>query len=85
MPHARGADGRCDVRHGVVDGKTGGHAATGRVDVELDRFFRGVGFKEEQLGDNGSGDGFVNGTIEADDSFLRFRGQWVGLDLEQGG
>ena len=83
LSHTRRADWRGDIRHGVVDGKTSGHAATGRVDVELDRFFRRVGFKEEQLCDNGSGGGFVNLAIEADDSFLTFR-QWVGLQLEQG-
>lgn len=84
MPHACGADGRGDIRHGIVDGETGGHAATGRVDIELDRFFRGIGFKEEQLGDNGSGDGFVNGTIEADDSFLGFRASGLDLSFSKG-
>lgn len=84
MPHARGTDGRGNIRHGVVNGETGGHAATGRVDVELDWFFRRIGFKEEQLGDNGSGNSFVNGTIEADDSFLRFRGNELDLSLSEG-
>ena len=66
--------GRCDwgvdVCHGVVDGEPGGHGAAGCVDIEGDGPVRGVGFEEEKLGDDGSGEGFVDGAVEADDALL---------------
>lgn len=70
MPDAGGGYGRGDVGHGVIDGETGGDGAAGGVDVEVYGFFGGVGFEEEELGDDGGGDGFVDGPIEADDAFL---------------
>jgi len=36
----------------------------------VDRFLRVIGFEEEELGDYGSGHGFVDFAIEADNSFL---------------
>ena len=70
LPHAGGGHGRGDVGHGVVDGEAGGDGAARRVDVQLDGLFRRVGFEEEELGDDGGGDGFVDRAVEADDAFL---------------
>jgi len=72
LPNACGGHGRRDVGHGVVDGETGGDGAAGGVDVEVYGPFGGVGFEEEELGDDGGGDGFVHCAVEADDSFLVF-------------
>ena len=41
-----------------------------RVDIEMDRFLWIVGFQEEELGDYGGGDGFIDFAIQADDPFL---------------
>lgn len=38
----------------------------------MDRFFRVVGFEEEQLGYYAGGDGFVDGAVEAYYSFLEW-------------
>ena len=70
LADAGGGDGGGDVGHCVVDGEAGGDRAAGGVDVKVYGFFRGVGFEEEELGDNGGGDGFVHGAVEADDTFL---------------
>lgn len=72
LPHAGGGHGRGDVGHGVVDGEAGGDGAARGVDVELDGLFRRVGLEEEELGDDGGGDGFVDGAVEADDTLLYF-------------
>ena len=65
-----GSDGGGDVGHGVVDGEAGGDGAARGVDIEVYGFFRGVGFEEEELGNDGGGDGLVDGAVEADDTFL---------------
>lgn len=70
LAHTGRRDGGCDVGHCVVDGETGGDAAAGRVDVEGDGLFGGVGFEEEELGYYARRDGFVDRAVEADDSFL---------------
>ena len=70
LADADGGDGRGDVGHCVVDGEAGGDGAAGAVDVEVYWLFGGVGFEEEELGDDGGGDGFVDGAVEADDAFL---------------
>ena len=70
MAHAGSGDGGRDVGHGIVDGEASGDGATGGVDVEAYGFFRGVGFEEEELRDDGRGDGFVDRAVEADDAFL---------------
>lgn len=56
--------------HCVVDGEAGGDGAAGGVDVEVDGFSRVVGFEEEELGDDGGGDEFVDFAVEADDAFF---------------
>lgn len=67
--------GRCyggrDVGHGVVDGETGGHAAAGRIDVEVYGLFGGVGFEEKELRYDRGRDGLVDWAVEADYSLLR--------------
>lgn len=70
LPDADGCYGGRDVGHCVVDCEAGGDGAAGGVDVEGDGFGGGVGFEEEELGDYGGRDGFVDGTVEADDTFL---------------
>ena len=79
LADADGGDGGGDVGHGVVNGEAGGDGAARAVDVEAYGLFGGVGFEEEELGDNGGGDGFVNGTVEADDTFLGREGGGVSL------
>jgi hypothetical protein len=49
---------------------TGCHGATGRVDVHVDWFLGVIGFEEEELCDDGGGDGPVYLTLEIDDAFL---------------
>jgi len=39
--------GRRDIGHRVIDRKTSGDRATGRVDVEIYGFLRRIGFEEE--------------------------------------
>lgn len=58
------------VGHRVVDCEAGGDRAAGRVDVEGDGLFGGVGFEKEELRYYARGGVFVNGPVEADDSFL---------------
>jgi len=70
LADASGGDGGGDVGHCVVDGEASGDGAAGGVDVEVYGFFGGVGFEEEELGDDGGGDCFVDGAIEADYAFL---------------
>lgn len=70
LPDTGGGDRTRDVGHGVVDCETGSDRTTGRIDVEVYWLFRGIGFEEEQLGDDGSRHGLVNGSIEADDALL---------------
>ena len=53
LADAGGGDGGGDVGHSVVDGEASGDGAAGGVDVEVDGFFGGVGFEEEELGDDG--------------------------------
>lgn len=70
MAYAGCCDGRGDIGHGVVDGEAGGDGATRGVDVEVYGLFGGVGFEEEELGDDGGRNGLVDGAVEADDTFL---------------
>lgn len=70
LTYAGRCDGGVDVGHRVVDGEAGGHGAAGCIDVEGDGPVRRVGFEEEELGDDGSGEGFVDGAVEADDALL---------------
>ena len=70
LPDASGGDRGGDIGHCVVDGETGGDRAAGGVDVEVYGFFGGICFEEEELGDDGGGDGFVDGAVEANDAFL---------------
>ena len=82
LADADGRHGRGDVGHGVVDGQAGGDAAAGRVDVERDGLFRVLGFEEEELGDDGGGDGLVDLAVQADDALLvksqRAARKWYG-------
>lgn len=78
-----GRHGTRDVGHGVVDSKPGGDGASGRVDIEINWLFRSIGFEEEQLGYNRCGDAFVDGSIEADNAFLKgCKELAVGLSVE---
>lgn len=72
LAHAGRGHGRGDVRHSVVDGEAGGDGPAWAVDVEVYGLFRGVGFEEEELGDDGGGHGLVHGAVEADYTFLSF-------------
>ena len=66
MTDAHCRDGRSDVLHRIVNGKSGGDGAAGGVDVEV--YWGGglVAFEEEELGDDGGGDAVVYGAIETD-------------------
>lgn len=46
------------------------YGATGGVDIEMDWFLGVVCFEEEELGDDGGGQGLVDFAIEADDALL---------------
>ena len=70
MAEADGRHGRADVLHGVVDGEARRDASARRVDVEVDRLLRVVGFEEEELSDDARGEGLFDFTIEADDAFF---------------
>lgn len=70
LADADGGNGGADVGHGVVDCEARGDGAAGGVDVEGYRFGGGVGFEEEELGDDGGGHDFVYGAVEADNAFL---------------
>lgn len=83
LPDAGGAHGRRYIGHGVVDGEAGGDATARAVDVELNRFLRGVGFEEQELGHDGGGDGLVDSAVEADDALLRGYGL-VGWNKSRG-
>mmetsp|Transcript_13295 Transcript_13295/g.32288 ORF Transcript_13295/g.32288 Transcript_13295/m.32288 type:complete len:260 (-) Transcript_13295:142-921(-) len=66
-----------DVLHGVVDGHTGGDAATRAVDVEGD-VLGGILVREvEELGDEDVGDLVVHAGAEEDDSVLEETGDYV--------
>jgi hypothetical protein len=58
-----------DWRYGVC---TCRHRATGGVDVKVDWFLGVVCFEEEELGDDGGGQGLVDFAIEADDALLLY-------------
>lgn len=73
MADAGGRHWTGDISHCVVDGKPGGDGATGGVDVEIDGLLWSVGFEEEQLGHNGCRNTFIDGTVQADDAFLKGR------------
>lgn len=70
MAHTGGRYRGGDVGHGVVDCETGGDGAAGGIDVEVYGLFGGVGFEEEELGDDGGGEGFFYGAVEADYALL---------------
>ena len=53
--------------HGVVDRQAGCHRSAWRVDVDLNVFFRILGFEEEHLCHQGISDGIVNAGAEEDD------------------
>ena len=82
LSYADGGDGRPNVSHGIVDGKARGDAAARRVDVQID-WLRGIlSFEEKELSDDGSGDGFIDGAIEADDALFQKAGEDVVLYCE---
>jgi hypothetical protein len=58
---------RLDVLHGVVHGEAAGHHAARRVDIEMDRLLRVLGFQEQQLRANQCGHGVVDFAVEEDD------------------
>src|SRR5690606_14742135 len=66
-----------DILHGVVDGQTGGHAAAGRVDVQLDVLVRVFRFQKQQLGNDIVGDVIVDGKPQKHDAFL----EHLGIDV----
>lgn len=70
MAYTDGGHRAGDVRHGVVDGKASGDGAAGGVDVEGDGLGGIVSLEEEELGDDGGGEGFVDRAGEGDDAFL---------------
>lgn len=78
MSQTDGRHGRLDVLHCIIDGEACGYAATGRVDVEIDRFLRVLGFEEEELGDDRGGQGFFYLAVEAYDSFFEKSAEDVG-------
>ena len=66
LAHTHGRHGRGNVHHGVVDGESCGDGAAGGVDVEVDGGGGLVAFEEEELRDDGGGEGVVYGAVEAD-------------------
>ncbi|KAI4148943.1 MAG: hypothetical protein LQ340_004860 [Diploschistes diacapsis] len=77
LADADGADGRGDVGHRVVDGEARGDGAAGGVDVEGYGLVRRVGLEEEELGDDGGGEGVVDGAGKRDDAFAEEAGEDV--------
>lgn len=69
---------RVDVSHRIVDCEPGRDGAARRVDVQRDRLRRRVGFEEEELRNDGRGEGIVDLAIEADDALLEQLGEDVG-------
>lgn len=70
LAHANRRHRRADVRHGVVDGEAGGDRPARGVYIQRDWLFGGVGFEEEELGDDVGGGGEVDFAHEADDAFF---------------
>ena len=70
MTYADRAYRRCYVGHRVVDCEASGYGTTRGVYVEVDGLVGGVGFKEEKLGYDRGGNRFIDGTVEADYTFL---------------
>ena len=56
--------------HSVVDGEASSDGAAGRVDVERDGLFGGVGFEVEEHGDDAGRGGVVDSALEVDDPFF---------------
>ena len=56
--------------HGVVNRKTRSDGAAGRIDVELNVFFRVFSLQEEHLRGSKIGDVIVNRSADEDDVFL---------------
>lgn len=78
MPQTDCRHGRLDVLHCIVDGEACGYAAAGRIDVEIDRFLRVLGFEEEELGDDRGGQRFFYLAIKANDTFFEESAENVG-------
>ena len=62
----------------VVDGKAGGDAAAGAVDIEIDGFGRIVCFEEEKGGCDGGRHAFIDFAIHCYDSFFEETREEVG-------
>lgn len=84
MPDADGVHWRVDICHCIVNCKSGSDRAARRVYVEGYWFRRGVGFKEEELSNDGGGQGVIHLAIEADDAFLKELGEDIGLGILAG-
>jgi hypothetical protein len=69
-----------DVSHGIVDCEAGSDRSTRRVDVQRDWLRRCIRFEEEELRDDGCGEGVVNFAVEADDALLEQLGKDVGCE-----
>ena len=60
-----------DVLHCVIDGQTGGYAATWGINVERDGLVWVVGFEKEELGDYAGAVVFFDLAVQADDAFFQ--------------
>lgn len=77
LPDTHRVHRRVDVGHGIIDCEAGRDRAAGRVDVQRYRLRGRVGFEEEELRDDGRGEGVVHLAIEADDTLLEEFGEYV--------
>jgi len=70
LAHAIGGHVAGDVLHGVVDGHTGGDAAAGAVQVQVDVGLVVLVGQDQHLGDDDVGDLVVDGRAEHDNPVL---------------
>jgi len=83
--HADGAHVGLDEAHGVVDGQSGGHRATRRVDVQPDVPLGVLALEVQELGGDQVGDVVVDLAAEDDDAVLEESVEGVGRGVHHGG
>ena len=70
QPNADRRDRALDVLHRIINGQTGGHAAPGTVDVEMDVLLRVLALQKEQLSDDGVRDPILHLRPQEDNTIL---------------
>ena len=71
LTQADRVDGWLHILHRVVDGQTGRDAATRRVDIEIDVFFRIFRFEKQQLSDDEVGEDIVDRSAQENDAVFQ--------------